>query len=365
MNPEANTAIKNIRDRIDAIDSGILSLLKERIALAREIGKLKDSSQKATWDPLRERQIYDRLLTDNADTFPRHALKSIFHEIITSCRNSQHKTIISFLGPEATFSHLAGIKYFGHSAEYRSRMSIDEIFDDVKTGRSLYGIVPAESSVEGVVFSSLDCFIKYKMQICGEAYLETSYSIACQSGNIEDIQAIVSCPHALRHCGDWLDKRLPSIPTVPVSSTGSAVKMAENNPNIGVLTPLLAIKTCSLQTAVKGIENHQNNSMRFLIIGKESPSRSGADKTSILLGIKDSPGALNETLGILSDEQINLVKIESRPAEGEQSKYLFFVDILGHIDDKNIKRGCQTLKKKCSCFEWFGSYPQDTSASNS
>ncbi len=365
MNTKVNTAIKNIRDEIDSIDSRLLSLLKERISLAKEIGKLKDSSQKAKWDPLRERQIYDRLLTDNADTFPRHALKSIFHEIITSCRNSQQKTIISFLGPEAAFSHLAGIKYFGHSAEYRSRMSIDEIFADVKTGRSLYGIVPAENSIEGAVFSTLDCFMKYKVKICGETYIGTSYDIVCQSGNIKDIETIALYSHSLEHCQKGLHAHLPSVPLLTVSSTCAAVKMAANNPNIGAIAPSLAIKTCDLQTAVKGIENHRENSTRFLIIGKESPQRSGADKTSILLGIKDKPGALNKTLDVLSGEQINLVKIESRPIEGEQSKYLFFLDILGHMDDENIRRGCQTLKERCSCFEWFGSYPQDISTSDS
>ena len=80
--------ITDIRDRIDQIDDRILKLLRERLECALAIGKLKDESKRAKWDPLRERQIYQRLLEHNQDFFPEKALRSIFHEIITTCRLS-------------------------------------------------------------------------------------------------------------------------------------------------------------------------------------------------------------------------------------------------------------------------------------
>ncbi len=358
MESEQKKAIVSVRDNIDSIDNQILTLLKERLACAKEIGQLKAGENRAKWDPLRERQIYDRLLEDNREFFPPNALKSIFHEIITTCRLSQKKAVVAFLGPEATFSHLAGVKYFGHSADYKPLETIDDVFAEVEKGRSRYGIVPVENSIEGAVFSTLDCFMKYKAQICGELQLEISHNLVCRSGNLQDIQTVASHSQPLAQCREWLRKHLPSTPTLPVFSTGAAAQMAANNPNIGAIASSLAIKTYELQVVVQGIEDYRGNTTRFLVIGKKSPSRSGLDRTSLLLGLMDRPGSLNEVLSALSKEDINLAKIESRPIKGKQWKYLFFLDMLGHIEDEKIKRGCELLKSQCSYFEWLGSYPQ-------
>ena len=353
------TAITSVRDKIDVIDNSILDLLKDRLSLAKEIGKHKPEGNQAKWDPLREREIYDRLTATNAGLFPDDSLKSIFHEIITTCRLSQKKAVVAYLGPEATFSNLAGVKYFGHSANYKPVETIDEVFAEVEKGRVQYGIVPVENSIEGAVFSTLDSFMKYKTKICGEMQLAISHHLVCRSGNIDDIQTVASHSQPLAQCRDWLRKHLPSIPTLPVFSSGLAAQMAADNPNIGAIASSLAISTYDLQVVVKGIEDYQGNTTRFLIIGQESPSSSGKDRTSLLIGLMDKPGCLNAILSILSEEDINLAKIESRPIKGKQWKYLFFLDMIGHINDDNIQKGCNRIKGECSYFEWLGSYPQD------
>ncbi len=349
--------INSTRDRIDSIDNTILELLKERLNCAQSIGKLKDETKRAKWDPLRERQIYERLLEINQNIFPEKALRSIFHEIITTCRLSQKKAEVAYLGPEATFTHLAGVKYFGNSAQYKAMESIDEVFAEVEKGRTAYGIVPVENSIEGAVFSTLDSFMKYKTKICGEVRLEIIHNLVCKSGNIEDIQTVASHTQPLAQCRDWLRKNMPSIPTLQVFSTGAAAQMAANNPNIGAIASSLAIKTYELQVVVKGIEDYRGNTTRFLVIGRNSPEYSGADRTSLLIGTKDRPGALNEILTVLSEESINLAKIESRPIKGKHWQYVFFLDMMGHIEEKHIRRGCDRIKDLCSYFDWLGSYP--------
>ncbi|MDD3617900.1 MAG: prephenate dehydratase [Desulfobulbaceae bacterium] len=350
--------IIEIRKRIDAIDDNILRLLKERLECALEIGRLKDASSRAKWDPLREREIFSRLLRDNNGVFPENSLYSIFHEIITTCRLSQKNIEVAYLGPEATFTHLAGVKYFGQSATYKPMESIDEVFREVEKGRTAYGIVPVENSIEGAVFSTLDSFMKYRVKICGEIQLPISHNLVCRSGNIEDIQTVASHAQPLAQCREWLRKNLPNIPTLPVFSTGAAAQMAANNPNIGAIASSLAIKTYALQVVVKGIEDYQGNTTRFLVIGRKSPNRSGNDKTSFLLGLVDRPGALNEVLTILSSKNINLAKIESRPVKGKQWTYLFFLDMIGHIEDPAIEEAANILRRTCAYFEWLGSYPK-------
>ncbi|MCL7488285.1 MAG: prephenate dehydratase [Desulfobulbaceae bacterium] len=349
--------ILDIRNKIDAIDDKILQLLKERITCAKNIGKLKDESSRAKWDPKREREIFERLLKENKGVFPEQSLTSIFHEIITTCRLSQKKIQVSYLGPEATFTHLAGVKYFGQSASYKPMESIDEVFSEVEKGRTTYGVVPVENSIEGAVFSTLDSFMKYNVKICGEIQLPITHNLVCRSGNIEDIQTVASHSQPLAQCREWLKKNLPSVPTLPVFSTGAAAQMAANNPNIGAIASSLAIKTYQLQVVVKGIEDYQGNTTRFLVIGRTSPTKSGSDKTSLLLGLLDRPGALNEVLTIMSSKNINLAKIESRPVKGKQWTYLFFMDMIGHIEDPVIEEACTILRRTCSYYEWLGSYP--------
>ncbi len=364
MTVDPNEGINTIRNKIDTIDADIVTLLKKRLELAKEIGRLKDEGKRAKWDPLRERRIYDKLMTLNQGIFPENALRSIFHEIITSCRLSQKKAEVAYLGPEATFTHLAGVKYFGHSADYLAMESIDDVFSHVEKGRTAYGVVPVENSIEGAVYSTLDSFMKYTVKICGEVRLAISHNLVCRSGDIEDIQTVASHAQPLAQCRQWLRKNMPSVPTLPVFSTGAAAQMAANNPNIGAIASSLAIKTYELQVVVPGIEDYSGNTTRFLVIGRNSPARSGADRTSLLLGLMDRPGALNEILSALSEENINLAKIESRPVKGKLWKYQFFIDMLGHIEDETVRAGCEKLKQLCTYFEWLGSYPSAEESSS-
>ena len=67
MTPQQLHGIALVRKRIDEIDNTVLDLLKERLDCARTIGKLKDESKRAKWDPQRELEIYEQLHKNNAD----------------------------------------------------------------------------------------------------------------------------------------------------------------------------------------------------------------------------------------------------------------------------------------------------------
>ncbi len=352
------TALLAHRDGIDTIDNTILSLLHKRLEHAKAIGKIKDSANRAKWDPRREREIFQRLTKTNNNIFPEPALLNIFHEIITTCRLSQKPVEVAYLGPEATFTHQAGVKYFGRTASYQPIETIEEVFIEVERGRTQYGIVPVENSIEGSVTSTLDSFMKTKVKICSEVQLGITHNLLNQTGDMDDVKRVVSHSQPLAQCRQWLRKHLPGIPCDTVFSTGLAAQMAAEDRDIAAIASTLAIKTYHLQPVVKGIEDYSGNTTRFLLIGKESPQRSGKDKTSLLVGLLDRAGALNDTLSILAQRQINLTKIESRPVKGEPGKYLFFIDMLGHMDDEHIKEGCDRLREVCSYFEWLGSYPQ-------
>ncbi|MCK4838143.1 MAG: prephenate dehydratase [Desulfobulbaceae bacterium] len=358
ITPVNKQALIKVRNRIDAIDQQLLSLLQERLGCAKKVGQIKSKDDMPKWDPKRERQIFESLHKANAGVFPEQSLDSIFQEIITTCRLSQKKVEVAYLGPEATFSNLAGVEHFGHSADFRPMETIEDVFIEIERDRVHYGIVPVENSIEGAVTSTLDSFMNYNVKICGELNLCISHHLVNQSGDINDIKKVISHSQPLAQCRQWLKKNLPEVKTQTVFSTALASMMAAEDPSLAAIASSMAVKTYHLHTVVKGLEDYSGNTTRFLLIGQSSPSRSGCDKTSLLVGLIDRPGALHNSLSILAKHDINLTRIESRPLKGEAGKYLFFLDMEGHMEDENIKAGCQQLKQVCSSYVWLGSYPR-------
>ncbi|WP_456430823.1 prephenate dehydratase [Thermosulfuriphilus sp.] len=346
-----------LRKSIDEIDRQIVRLLGERFALAKRIGEIKRHSAQKALDLSREKEILARVIDLNAGAFPPESLKAIYAEIINTCRTAQQPMKVAYLGPEATFSHIAAINFFSQAADFTPVETILDVFEEVESGRCHFGVVPVENSIEGTVASTLDAFSEYRLKICGEVYVPVTHDLINQTGRLEDIRKVISHPHALAQCRRWLRKHLPSVPTEEASSTAYAARWAAVDASIAAIASSLAAKTYHLQVVAAHIEDFRGNATRFLIIGKESPSPTGRDKTSLIISLADKPGALFETLQPFARRGINMTKIESRPVKGEPWRYLFFIDILGHIEDKAVREGIEEMAQSCTHLEWLGSYP--------
>ncbi|MCD6490063.1 MAG: prephenate dehydratase [Thermodesulfobacterium sp.] len=353
-----NDKLKELRERIDKIDKQIVELLKERIEVAKTIGKIKEDVGYESFDLLREKEILNRILELNQKVFPENALKVIYSEIIKACRSVQQKIRVAYLGPEATFSHIAALNYFGTSAELVPVETIVDVFEEVSSERVSFGVAPIENSIEGVVATTLDAIYEYGLKACGEIYESISHHLINQTGRIEDIKKIISHPQAIAQCKKWLRKKLPSVPVETVSSTALAAKWAAVDESVGAIASLMAAKLYHLQIVAKNIEDIKGNSTRFWIIGKKEVPPTGNDKTSLLFSVADRPGALFDVLKCFAERKINLTKIESRPSKNEPWKYIFFLDCEGHIKDEKIKECLEEMQNYCLQVIWLGSYPR-------
>jgi len=347
-----------LRKRIDEIDEEIVKLLKERLKLATEIGKIKEKQSLQAFDLQREKQILKRILELNQGEFPEETLKIIYSEIIRACRASQERPKVAFLGPEATFSHIAAQHYFGTSAQFIPVETILDVFEEVSSERAHFGVVPIENSIEGVVATTLDAIYEYGLKVCGEIYEPISHHLMNQTGRLEDIKKILSHPQAIAQCRKWLRKKLPSVPVEAVSSTALAAKWAAVDESVAAIASLMAAKLYHLQIVAKNIEDLKGNSTRFWIIGKIEIPPTSEDKTSLLFSVSDRPGALYEVLRCFAERKINLTKIESRPSKNEPWKYVFFLDCEGHIKDPIVTECLEEMKKYCIQVVWLGSYPR-------
>ncbi|WP_022854974.1 prephenate dehydratase [Thermodesulfobacterium thermophilum] len=353
--------LKKLRQKIDKIDDQLLYLLKKRLELAKTIGKIKEGIGSQSFDLSREKEVLGRILKQNQGFFPEEALKVIYSEIIKACRSVQEKIKVAYLGPEATFSHIATLEYFGTSAELIPVETILDVFEEVSSERVKFGVVPIENSIEGVVATTLDAIYEYGLKVCGEVYQSISHHLLNQTGRLEDIKKVLSHPQAIAQCRKWLRKKLPSVPVDTVPSTALAAKWAAVDEKVAAIASLMAAKLYHLQVVAKNIEDIKGNSTRFWIIGKEEVPFTGKDKTSLIFSVSDRPGALFEVLGCFAKRKINLTKIESRPSKNEPWKYIFFLDCEGHIQEPVVQECIEEMKNYCLQVIWLGSYPKGKS----
>ena len=72
-------------------------------------------------------------------------------------------------------------------------------------------------------------------------------------------------------------------------------------------------------------------------------------------------GTLHKTLKPFAKNRINLTKIESRPFRQRPWEYIFFIDLEGHTNDKNVKRALDEVKDTSQFLKILGSYPKSES----
>jgi len=349
--------LENLRKKIDEIDRKILELLNKRTEIVLEIKNLKQKLSSRTYSPERERKIILNLQKINKGPIPDEALKNIFTEIINASRALQEKTRVSYLGPEATFTHMAAIKNFGKYAIFIPCPTINDVFLSVNRGDADYGVVPIENSNEGVVNHTLDMFMESDLKICAEIIEEISHVLLSKEKSIKRIKKLYSHPSALAQCRRWISMNLPHAELIETSSTSIAAKKVLREKNSGAIASELAGKIYGLNILERNLEDKSDNYTRFLVIGKDFPSKSGKDKTSIMFSLKDRVGALHDILYPFKKYKINLTKIESRPSKRKAWEYYFFVDFQGHVEDKNVKLALKEIEKNALIFKILGSYP--------
>lgn len=342
----------------DEIDQTIVKLLNQRVQHAAEIGKIKHANGADYYDPTREAQVMAKIAALNPGPITNSTLQSVYREVISGSIALEKKLIIGYLGPEATYTHQAAIRNFGVSLEYRAIKTIPDVFSQVESGAADYGVVPIENSTEGAVFHSMDMLVESDLHICSQVYLPIEHCLISQSP-IDQIKEVRSKDQALGQCRDWLRKHLPEARLTDVVSTADAVCTAKEAEGVAAVASELSAQRYGVAIQARGIQDRDDNVTRFLVIGKTraKPLGEGRDKTSLVISLKDEPGALEKTLRPFGARGINLSKIESRPSRKKAWDYLFFIDFIGHYEDELVQSALAELEGHCSFVKWLGSYP--------
>jgi len=361
MTDEAK-ALGVLRDRIDQIDQQIQDLINQRAACAQQVAEVKQRASGGDtvqyYRPEREAQVLRQVMERNSGPLPNEDMGKLFREIMSCCLALEKPMNIAFLGPEGTFTHAAALKHFGHYVSVQPLAAIDEVFREVESGQAHYGVVPVENSTEGMVNHTLDSFVDSPLYISGEVKLRIHHHLlASETGEPDKIKRVYAHQQSLAQCRKWLDSHCPQIERVSVASNAEAARMASKESGVAAIAGDMAAERYGLTKLAQNIEDRPDNTTRFLVVGNKVVPASGRDKTSLLVSVKNKPGALYHVLEPFHRHDVSLTRLETRPSNSGTWAYVFYIDFEGHIDDERVKAVISEISPDAVEIKHLGSYP--------
>lgn len=354
--------LNSIRDQIDRVDGELIELISSRARLAEEVARIKTEDSGAApltfYRPEREAQVLRGVMERNKGPLSDEEMARLFREIMSSCLALEQPVRVAFLGPEGTFTQQAAQKHFGKSAVAIPYGAIDEVFREVAAGAVNYGVVPVENSTEGVVNHTLDNFMESSVRICGEVELRIhQHLLIGETTKRDQITRVYSHPQSFAQCRKWLDANYPSVERVPVASNAEAARRVGSEWHSAAIAGDMASQLYALEPIAEKIEDQPDNTTRFLIIGSEAVPASGNDKTSIVVSLRNKPGALHDLLRPFYEAGVDLTRVETRPSRNAKWSYVFFVDFLGHTSEQRIADVLDHISEHSGDLRVLGSYP--------
>jgi len=351
--------IAALRRQIDHLDDRVLELLNRRARLVQSIGAAKTRTRASVYAPAREKHVLDRLVAANRGPLTGAHVQAIFREVISASRSLEQRLRVAYLGPRATYTHLAAQAQLGSAAEYAPSATIGEVFHDVENGRADLGVVPVENSTEGGVAHTLDLLVDSPLQICAEILLPVRHCLLARHGTtLEKVRRVVAHPQALPQCRQWLATHLPGVPLLETTSNARAAERAAGEAGTAAIAAAAAADAYELAVLAEGIQDDAGNTTRFLVLaGADAPSASGDDKTSLVVSVRDEVGVLAKLLRPFAQHGIDLIKIESRPLRERPWEYYFFLDLRGHRCEPRVARALTAVARRALRAKVLGSYP--------
>ncbi len=371
--------LEECRNEIDSIDDTLTALLNRRMAIAEEVGRIKESTGRVTRDPNRENDILKRIAGQVDHPAYRDRILRILRTILESSRSLQDSSRNTFkpvcpekdasvtagyAGIPGSYSESALVRYFGELSEpYRNYPAFSAVCDAVLRDEIMYGILPVENTTTGAIKEVYDLIREKDLYITGEVCLPVVHNlIGLPGADPSALKEIYSHAQGLEQCGMYLSG-LKSARQVPMKNTAFSVRHVaeQKNPAFGAIGGDRAAKLYGLEILMPAIQNSTLNTTRFVVLSKKQEVQEDADSTSVVLTARHAAGALYDILGCFAKEQVNLFRIESRPVPDRPWEYFIFLDAEGSVRSEAVQKALAAVQAQCPYFKFLGSYRKGTS----
>ena len=351
-------SLDEIRKKLDSIDKDLVDLLGERAELALQVRDIKQASDADTYAPGREQQIIDNAKERaKQGSFPPESAETIMRTVLSTTRSLVGDISVAVAGKRFSISYDAARKQFGDSVRVETCKHIGRVFEQVEHGNVDYGVVPVETAAEGLVLPTFNMLMQSKLLIIAEIESVYTLSLVSTGSGLTNIRRVFGEIDHLSLCRGWLRDNLANAELVVSESPAKALAAAEKEPFTAAVATSAIADNESVNTLAKMISDDAGRVARMIVIGKKGSAPTGRDKTSLLCSVKERSGALMDILGPFAERSITLTKIESKAMRTRAWDYVFFIDLLGHIEDKAVKEAVEALEPACSYLRVLGSYP--------
>jgi chorismate mutase / prephenate dehydratase len=350
--------LAELRHEIDLVDARIVALLGDRARLAQQVGEVKKSIDAPVYRPEREAQVLERVRGLNEGPLGGDAIKAIWREVMSACRELERRMRVAYLGPAGTFSEQALLAHFGSGVDAVPCPSIDEVFRCAEAGTTDFGVVPVENSTEGAINRSLDLLLQTPLKIVGEVSIQVRHNLLTLGGTMEGVERICAHSQALAQCAGWLDRNCAGVERVAVASNAEGARLASLDARTAGIASEVAAARYGLETVARGIQDDPHNRTRFAIVGRYECGISGDDQTSLILSVPDRAGAVHTLIEPLARHGVSMKRFESRPARQGSWEYYFYIDIIGHQLDPRVALALGEIKANSAFYKVVGSYPR-------
>ncbi len=371
--------LEESREKIDEIDREIARLLEERMKVANDVVAYKRSTGKKVYDPEREKQKLETLRGYVSSSFNEMAVEDLFRQIMSISRKYQYQTLgpganiipfrqmdhlevdgdtrVVYFGERGAFAEQAMYEYFGTDITAFNRATFREVMETVADQEAKYGVLPIENTSTGSITDIYDLLVKHDITIVAEHVLKVEQALLGKPGaRLEDIKTVYSHPQGLLQCAPFL--REHGIKGEESASTAGAARKVseENDMTHAAIAGVRAADVFGLDVLKEKINFESRNYTRFIIISNQKVFLSGSNKISLAFELRHKVGSLYNTLADFYYNDLNLTKIESRPIEGRNWEYRFFVDIEGNLLDSGVESVMATMRESASAIKILGNY---------
>ena len=369
------------RAEIDRIDREIVRLFEERMEVTDRVGAYKIRSGRKVYDREREQAKLSAVRELAHDDFNRKGVSELFTQIMNISRKKQFAMLeeagvrgrtpfievdaldrkdirVVFQGVEGSYSHAAMQAYFGKDIRYFHVQRFREAMEVIAEGSADYAVLPIENSTAGIVTDNFDLLVDFENYIVAEQIIPVEHVLMAAPGTkTGDIRRVYSHPQALSQCEGLFDRHRDWQPESFANTALAARKVAEDaRPDQAAIGSAFAAQLFGLDILEKHVNDLEENATRFMIVTNQRVFVRGAKKISICFELPHSSGTLYNILSNFIFNDVNMTHIESRPIQGRNWEYRFFIDFEGNLNHAAVRNALRGIREEAINMKILGNY---------
>ena len=381
------TELEQFRAAIDGIDRQIVALFEQRMDITRQVGEYKQRVGMPVLDPGREREVIAKKLEWLRDPALKTDVTELYEAIMAISRRQQRMLVreqgdptferimsrirqarqpvaqprVVYQGEPGAYSEMAALNFFGNGISPLGLKQFEDVFAAVKSGRADYGVLPIENTSTGAIRQIYDLLDSYECFLVGETTVKVTHCLMALPGTkLEDITSVYSHEQGLFQCERFLS-RYPHWKRIPQEDTAGSAKMVAElgDPARAAICSSRSAELYGLEILAEGINHNVDNTTRFVIVSPHMELREGRDKISTCFHIPHQSGSLREILTIFAVHGLNMVRLESRPVQGHNFEYMFFLEFTGDLLSPEMPAVLHELSQTTDRFRIFGNFPSN------